>query len=213
MNSLRIAVLALAIASSSVARAKSFFGATVPSRYFHAMLGSLDSWTVPQQEFFRKRAIQARGWFPNQTVMLVDSDEDMVTLGRYFDAFRNKMAESGSFNGITALMKGGYPKLASALPNAEISSLLFHGFGSPAEYFWETCDSGRKFRKLELDNILRLLEEGHRWEAKHPQLDFMLPQGSPLVDRLTLSFPKLQVRPTWRGYRIRDIYTQVQNSR
>lgn len=213
MNVLRAALIALSVASLSLASAQSFFGATVPSRYFHSMLSSLDQWTVQQRDFFRMRAIQANGLFPSHTVMLVDRDEDMALLGKYFAPFREKVAEYGSFNCVTSLMAEGYPSLAARLPRAEISEVLFHGCGSPAEYFMEKYDSGSAFSPKELATVLRLLEEGSRWEHKYPKLDFMLPLGSPFVDRLTLSFPKLRLRPTWRGYRIRDIFREVQMSK
>jgi hypothetical protein len=177
--------------------------------YFHGMLHTLGSWTPQQQDFFRDRAIQAAGKFPRHTVMLVDDDELMKVLGRYFAPFKGTMAESGAFGGLTERMAEGYPQLRAKLPRAQISNATFHGYGSPADFFYRKFEDDSAFKGTEVKRIKQLLAEGAAWERKYPKLDFQLPAYASFIEKFKKTWPRIPLRPTWRGYRIRDVYAQL----
>jgi hypothetical protein len=209
ITSRTLMMMSALIGLSSHVRAESFFGASRPAVYLRSMLNSVESWDVQQRDFFRMRAIEASYWPPGQTVMLLDSDYMIAQLARHFKIFKGQSIEIGSFSALTLKMAEAHPDLTALAAKTRFAKGLFHGHASPAEFFFSTVQEGGAYSPQELMKLKRLLSEGSTWEKKYPKIDFQIPTNAAFIERIKLSIPSLRIKSTWRGYRVRDIYSSV----
>lgn len=191
----------------------SFHGASQPFVYLRRLLASSDEWSPATKRLFVVRAIEAARWVgENRNTMLFQEDAEVEHLGKLFPSFKGKVMEQASVRQVGNALAAAYPHLKAKAGKPHVLVAGFREFASPSALIEnEYYDLGtKKASASQWRKIVSTVHAGAAWERKHPDDDYGFQPDSWIMDEVKRRYPKLRVKTTPLGTRVRDLDAALQ---